>query len=300
MPYSHSAVQAGGLAVESNGTILVSDTSSGTIWCVAQDATATPVAVVPAHLDTGWEDQTRLITPAGLARSPDGSLFVADSTRHRVCAVSPEGLVRVVAGGANGYRDGPGTEAMFRYPLDVALAADGTCYVADTGNDCIRAIFPDGMVATIAGSNYDFGDGRGPDARFRRPAALDCDGEGVSWVADTGNNAIRRVTPDGLVTTLAGEPPGGDRDVSGRGVGLRWPTGIAVEPDGSVWVADHGNGALRHITATGETTTRLRLTGLRWPVAVARSGDGSVAVAGSALDDVRVPEACVMVLSNPH
>jgi len=202
--------------------------------------------------------------------------------------------------GANGYRDGPGTEAMFRYPLDVALAADGTCYVADTGNDCIRAIYSDGMVATIARSNYDFGDGYGPDARFRRPAALDVDDEGVCWVADTGKNAIGRVTPDGVVTTLAGEPPGGDQDVSGRCVGLRWPMGITVKPDGSVWVADHGNGALRHITATGETTTRLRLSGLCWPVAVARSGDGSVAVAGSALDDGRVPEACVMGVSNPH
>lgn len=288
----------GGLAIDGDGAILVSDSLSSTIWRVTDNGAAAPLIIIPTELEHGWERQIRLFTPAGLAFAPDGSLFVADSTHHRVCAVSPDGSLRVVAGGANGYRDGPGTQAMFRFPLDVALAADGTCYVADTGNDRIRAISPEGIVTTVAGSIYDYGDGRGPHARFRRPAALDVDAEGTLCVADTGNNAIRRVAPEGVVTTLAGEPPGGDSDGSGRGVGLRWPTGIAAGADDSVWVADHGNGALRQITAAGESTTEHRLSGLRWPTVVAWRGDGRVVVAGAALYDAHMPEACLMILGD--
>jgi sugar lactone lactonase YvrE len=291
---------AGGLGVDRNGTIWVSDRTSATIWRVTGDGTATSLVAATAEARHG-ERSTSLSVPAGLALSPDGSLFVADSARHRVCAVSPDGTLRVVAGvGAIGYRDGPATEAMFRFPLDVAIAPDGTCYVADTDNDRIRAVSTNGMVSTIAGSIYDYGDGRGPHARFRRPGALDIDAHGTCYVADTGNNAIRRITPDGEVTTLAGAPPGGDRDGNGGNVGLRWPTGIAAADDGSVWVADHGNGSVRHITAAGKSRTPLKLSGLRWPTVVAMHGTSRVVVAGVALADGHVPETYLMILGGSH
>jgi DNA-binding beta-propeller fold protein YncE len=286
----------GGVAVGADGSLWVSNTLSGTIWKVAGDGTATPVVLGRTEFERGRDATTRVLAPAGLALAPDGSLFVADSSGHRVCAVAPDGSVRVVAGGANGYRDGPSTDAQFRNPLDVAFGPDGACYVADAGNDRIRRIAPDGSVTTVAGSIYDYGDGRGAAARFRRPAALDVDAEGTCYVADTGNNAVRRITPDGAVMTLAGAPPGGNGDGVGVGVGLRWPTGIAAGPGGVVWVADHGNGALRRIGPAGESCTSLRLAGLRWPVSVALRTDGTPVVAGAALYDVHAPEACLMVL----
>ncbi|MGH9030335.1 MAG: hypothetical protein ACRDV4_12075 [Acidimicrobiales bacterium] len=150
---------AGGLTADTEGAIWVSDTLSATIWRVTEDGIATTLVVAPAAVEQGWKRSIRLAAPAGLALSPDGSLFVADSTRHRVCVVSPDGSLRVVAGGANGYRGGPGTEAMFRFPLDVALGPDGTCYVADTANDRIRAISSDGVVTTVAGAGYDYAAG---------------------------------------------------------------------------------------------------------------------------------------------
>ena len=286
--------RAGGIAVSGDDAVWVSETRSATIWYVTGDGTASPLAV--AVREDPKEAATRLFAPAGLAVSADGSLFIADSTHDRVCVLSPDGSLRVLAGGANGYRDGPGGEALFRGPLDVAVTDDGICYVADTGNDRIRRISPDGVVTTLAGSIYDYGDGRGIAARFRRPAALDVTADGTCYVADTGNNAIRVIAPDGLVTTLAGWPTGGDSDGVGSSIGLRWPTGIAVGTNGAVWIADHGNGALRCITAGGASETMIRLDGHRWPVAVALRSDGAPVVACAALFDVRSPEACIIAL----
>jgi len=287
----------GGVAAGSDGTVWVSDSLSAAIWHVALDGTAAPVIAPSGSRRLGGHGATPL-TPAGLAIAPDGSLYVADSSEHRICAVAPDGSIRVVAGGASGYRDGPGTEARFRYPHDVAFASDGACYVADTGNDRIRRIAPDGVVTTVAGSIYDYGDGRGPCARFRRPAALDVGADGACYVADTGNNAIRRIDPDGVVTTLAGEPPGGDGDGTGRGIGLRWPTGITVGADDTISVADHGNGAVRRIATDGESHTTLRLSGLRWPVGVALRSEGALVATGTALCDLGHPEACLMVVED--
>jgi len=287
----------GGVAVASDGTVLVSDPLGGTIWQVT-DGQMVPVVrrslngVNPANVQPA-----RPITPSGIAFGPDGTLYVADPSGQRVCAVAPDGLVRVVAGGANGFRDGPGAGAQFRFPSDVAVSADSTLYVADTGNDRIRCITPDGNVTTLAGSIYDYGDGRGSHGRFRRPGALDIDAYGTCYVADTGNNAVRAISPDGDVVTLVGSPPGGDHDGVGADVGLRWPTGIAVVSHNDVWVADHGNSTVRRIdTTTGVTETVLRLDGPRWPTGVARHADGSVVVAIVDLLDVHKPHAMILAI----
>jgi sugar lactone lactonase YvrE len=290
------AGRVGGVAAEASGAVLVSDAVSGTIWRVTDDGAGTPVIVARPDPAPGREQPIPVLAPAGLAVAPDGTLLVADDTRHRICAIAPDGTLRVVAGGSNGYRDGPAADAMFRFPSDLAVGADGTCYVADTVNDRIRAIAPDGVVTTLAGSIYHYGDGRGPEARFRRPVALDIDTEGTLYVADTGNNAIRRVTPDGEVTTVAGMPLGGDNDGQGRHVGLRGPSGIAVDVDGSLWVADHGNSAVRRISAAGESTTELRFSGRLWPTAVALRGDGRVAVTAEGFTDTLMHQACIMVI----
>lgn len=287
----------GGLAAGDHGAVLyVSDSLSGSIWRISLRGAAPP-GVAPVELRPRQDGPRSLAGPAGLALAPDGTLYVAEPSRHRIVAVSPDGTPRVLAGAANGYRDAPGSEARFRFPGDVAFAGDGTCYVADTGNDCIRWIAPDGTVSTLAGSSYDYGDGHGPHARFRRPAALEVGPDGVLYVADTGNNAIRCVTPDGDVTTLAGAPPGGDGDGAGRHVGLLWPTGIALGAGGSTWVADHGHASVRTIDRRGRSTTRLRLGGPPWPIAVATVGTAAAAVAGSGLDESLTPTGWVALVA---
>ena len=226
-----------GLAVAPDGTVLVSDATSRSILRIS--AGGAP-AVVAGPASVPGAAGRRVLNPAGLAVAADGSVFVADTTGHRIWAASPAGSLRLVAGSIYGYRDGPGAEAQFRFPSGVAIGQDGTCYVADTGSDRIRTITPDGLVATLAGSIYDYGDGRGSPAGFRRPEA------------------------------------------------------VAVDVDGTCYVADTGNGALRRIDRSGASTTPLRLYGPHWPVAVARAPDKAVIVAVAELDDLRRPQACLI------
>lgn len=284
----------GGVAVGPDRSIYISDSDASTVWRIDPEGRADRFVTVP-HPAGHDSDRARLFGPAGIATRSDGSLVVADPSHHRISVVDTDLSVRVLAGGANGFRDGPADEAMFRLPLDVAVGPDGTIFVADTGNHRIRVISPEGMVATLAGSIYDYGDGRGAHGRFRLPGALDVDAAGVCYVADTGNNAIRRVAPDRTVTTLAGGPPGGDRDGTGPAAGLRWPGGVAVAADGSLWVADFGNGSLRHISATGETTTVLTIAGLGCPTAVAALPDGGVVLAGFSPSGLDSHTGCVMI-----
>jgi glucose/arabinose dehydrogenase len=285
----------GGVAIGSDDTVWVSDSRSAAIQQIAPDGTCTPV-IKPAVISRVGGPDAAPLTSAGLAVAPDGSLYVADPNHHRVCVVTPEGETRTLAGGANGYRDGSAVEALFRYPRDVSLAPDGSCYVADTGNDRIRRIAPDGTVTTVAGSIYDYGDGQGTDAHFRRPAALEVGPDGICYVADTGNNTIRRIDLNGTVTTVAGALPGGDADGAGRDVGLRWPTGIAVEPDGTIWIADHGNDAIRRLGSNRESRSVYRSSGRTWPVSVAWHGNGTLVVSGIALHDLRRPEAWLLMV----
>lgn len=269
----------------------MSDSDSATIWRISLEGTAEPLIALAIGRD-------RLYSPAGMALALDGSLVVADATAHRVCSVGLDGSIRVLAGGASGYREGPAAQAAFRFPRAVAVGSDGTVFVADAGNDRIRQISPDGQVATLAGSIYDYGDGTGSHARFRRPSGLAIDPSGVLYVADTGNNAIRRLAPDGRVNTVAGSPPGGHGDGAGRAAGLRWPAAVAVGDDGWLWVADYGNSAVRLIDRAGATSTVFEIPGLGWPAAVAALPGCRAVVAGSALDDRHDRSGCLMVIGD--
>ncbi|MDA8297522.1 MAG: hypothetical protein M0004_13235 [Actinomycetota bacterium] len=262
--------RAGGIAATTSGAFYVSDLAHGAIWRCGRDGSAVPVL----GRWRGAPDRPR--SAAGLALAPDKALVVADPSGQRIWRVALDGACRVLAGDCYGHRDGAAGDALFRFPSGVAVAPDGTCYVADTGNDKVRTISPDGHVATLAGSIFTFADGQGTAAGFRRPSALALDGAGTCAVADTENNAIRLVAPDGTVTTLAGSPPGGSADGVGTGADLQGPSAIAAGHDARWWVADYANGSLRVIGTDGRVRTGLRLPERTWPVAVAVPGDGSV------------------------
>src|SRR5262249_23591665 len=159
---------------------------------------------VPGYEDgPGW--RARFCGPSALALAPDGSLLVADSRNHPIRRVTRTGSGTTVAGGGpaggpGGSGDGPAAESRFRYPCGVAVAKDGSLYVADTGNQRVCRV-KDGQVSTLAGSEEGKADGTGAAARFRNPAALAWGPENALWVVDTGNRALRRVDLAGHVTT---------------------------------------------------------------------------------------------------
>lgn len=165
--------------------------------------------------------------------------------------------VETLAGdGSPGSQDGAARAARFSDPFGVAVGPDGSVYVSDAGeSNRVRKITTRGEVSTLAGAGEGFADGASPSASFNTPSALASDGEGNLYVADTGNNRVRKITPDGKVSTLAGDGAAGFRDGPAAQAEFDAPVGIAVDKEGNVYVADTYNDRVRVVTKGGEVRT---------------------------------------------
>ncbi|MBL9212314.1 MAG: immunoglobulin domain-containing protein, partial [Opitutaceae bacterium] len=250
------------LAVAPDGHVFVSDLLNNAIRRI------TPAGEVSTHtgfFPAGGSEDGPLATakfkaPSGLALDRAGNLYVADRVSHAIRRISANGQVTTIAGlaGTPGSADGPREEARFNFPNGLAVDASGNIFVADTGNSTIRRIDINGFVTTLAGSPGVEAAVNGPGgvARFSIPFGLALDTSGNLFVADTGNDLIRRITPAGVVSTVAGNqshPPFAD----GTGDAARFdnPRGICVDAAGNLFVTDFGNAALRRITPAGVVTT---------------------------------------------
>lgn len=224
---------------------------------LAGDRVATLAGGLAGYVDAAGA-AARFATPRGVAVDLAGNVYVADFDNHRIRRVSPAGVVSTFAGdGYPGVADGPGAAARFDRPIDVAVAPDGFVIVADWGNNRIRRIAPNGAVATLAGSTPGFADATGAAARFRGPVGVGVDARGNVFVADGENHRVRRVAPDGVVTTWAGSPTGvaGWLDGPEGRNQLYFPADVAVAADGAVYVADAWNHAVRRISTDRELVT---------------------------------------------
>jgi RHS repeat-associated protein len=169
--------------------------------------------------------------------------------------------------------DGTGTTASFDQPLGMVMDAGGNLYVADAGSHEIRKVTPSGTATTLAGGGYaGFTNGIGTSALFNHPVGLVIDVSGNLYVADEANNAIRKITPTGVVTTLAGSGTAGFTNGSGGAATFNLPCGVALDAAGNIYVADYNNNVIRKVTAAGMVTTYAG-TG------IANSTDGPVATA---------------------
>jgi sugar lactone lactonase YvrE len=211
----------------------------------------------PGTRDDASGAQARFADPFGVAVDREGNVFVADAgSSNRIRKITPQGAVSTLAGGAEGFSDGKGSATSFDTPSGLALDRGGNLYVADTGNNRIRKIAPDGAVSTLAGDGTSgYRDGRGAIAEFNAPVGVAADEHGNVYVADTYNDRVRVITPDGDVRTVAGAGSPGYADGDANAARFDTPSGVAVAANGDLFVADTGNDRLRRVTREGQVST---------------------------------------------
>lgn len=236
-----------GLAYAADGTLFVADDHR--IWRVALDGQRTV-----------FVDSPELDLAAGLALDSHGALIVADSGHHRILRIAPDGVISVLAGsGKPGWRDGDARQAQFDMPMGVAVDADGNVLVADSFNDRIRRISVGeggaARVSTVAGgARPDWKDGIGELSRLDTPLGLTLDAQGNVWIADAGNDALRKLTPQGeLITVLRPDPKDNDAD-------LRRPLAVVAAPDGRIFVAVAARGRVLVLQPDGQVQRMLEAT----------------------------------------
>lgn len=284
--------QPSGEAIDLDGNLYVADANNHTIRQISPDGVVTTIAGLagnPGSSD-GYKSAARFNYPSGVAVDAAGNVFVADASNCTIRKITPSGFVTTIAGMAQqaGTADGSGSGARFWSPRSLAVDSSGNIFVADTYSHTIRKITRSGNVTTFAGT-ADPGapgslvDGKGAGARFSYVYGIAIDRAGVLWVADSGNGAIRKITPDanvstfaglsntalaldnagniyvadyynsairkinpaGVITTLGGAGQPGYRDGTGSDALFNFPLGIAVDEQGKVYVADTGNHAIR-------------------------------------------------------
>lgn len=221
----------GGFTVDGAGTIFAVNLEADALLAISPDGVALPVA------DLARAGAHR---PVDLAADSGGSLFVTDAVGATVLRVSPQGTAAVFAGTPlkPGTQDGPGEEATFTLPMGIAVDAGDNLIVADTGAHTIRKLSPTGYVTTLAGKAGEPGcrDGGPGEARFDAPEGVAVDGAGDVFVADTGNGTVRRIGPDGTVSTVAGVPGRPGTALGPLPGGLNRPRSLAVTPEGDLVV----------------------------------------------------------------
>lgn len=201
--------------------------------------------------------------PGGVAVDVAGNVYVADTFNQRIRKITPDGVIRTIAGtGQAGYSGdgGPATAATLFDPYGIAVDSSGNIFVADYNNDRVRKINPDGLISTVAGNGVNgiSGDG-GPAtlAQLSGPSGVAVDGAGNLFVTDYDSGRVRKITTDGRIQTVAGVAGWGYNGSSGvaTSVMLAGPWGIAVDAAGNLYVADSENGLVRKITPGGQLTT---------------------------------------------
>ena len=249
-----------GIAVDGAGNVFVSDTAAGRVRKISPDGTITTAA--GGSTNFYWTPYCPrigldLACPVGVATDASGNLYIADTVHNQVKKVPQGGTLTAIAGDGTvrtfSGDGGPATDASLDHPYGVTVDASGNLYIADTDNSRIRKVSSDGIINTIAGDGSPIpppaccfsdpiGDG-GPalKAKIRQPMGIALDATGGIYIADLWDQRIRRVSPDGIITTVAGdggnEPPGAT-GIPATSVRLGYPWGVAVAADASFYFSD--------------------------------------------------------------
>lgn len=264
-PATRAYVHPSSIAADARGNIYVTELQSFVVRKVATDGIITTVAGNGKRGfsgDGGAAISARLDGVFGVAADSAGNIYIAEAEGEgleggRIRRVSPDGVIKTIAGGGAGFSGdgGPAVSARFSRLRGIAIDSRGNIYVADLGNNRIRRIDPSGIVSTVAGNGTPgfSGDG-GPatNANLNHPIAIAVDARGKLYIADHHNNRIRMVNSGGVITTLAGNGVSGP---SGPGVatriGLMWPGSVAAGNAGEIYIAEQGSAHVLRVGPNG-------------------------------------------------
>jgi hypothetical protein len=261
-----------------NGTVYVTDSDANVVAALANGSTTAVAGSLSAfgeHGDGGPATSASLFHPGGTAEDANGDIFIADSGDNVIREVTPAGIISRIAGngiaglGYAGPFGFPATLSSLDHPQDVAVNAQGDVFIADTYNNRVVKVTPQGQIVAVAGdgvAGYSGDGGLGAFAELNEPTGLALDAQGNLYIADSANNVIRRVdAKTGIITTVAGDYAA---DQASNGLGgfsgdggpatsaqLNDPQGVAVDGAGDLFIADTFNNAIREVTPAGIIST---------------------------------------------
>ncbi len=236
--------------VSSYGGIDVDIDASGNLYVANNDRFEIVKITPDGSMTTLWSSSEQEMI-LGITLDENDNIY--STIEQTIRKISPDGAVSILAGTSTpGFADGSGENARFWFPFGITTDMDGNVYTADLLNYRIRKITVDGIVTTLAGSTQGYSDGQGDQARFSNPIDVTLDNQGNLFVTDGAK--IRKITPDGLVSTIAGTTNGYlDGSVNTAQFGDLW--GIAVDPSGNIYTCDAGNYVVRKISLNGTVMT---------------------------------------------
>ena len=305
-----------GVTVDNFGNIYVSE------WFNRQVRKISPTGVVSifagmmgvsGNVDgVGIAAKFRPLT--GITTDNAGNVYVTDRFNHSIRKITPTGVVSTFAGtGGFGNVDGIGTAASFWEPNGITIDPSGNLYVVEVFNHQVRKITPAGVVTTFAGTGAAGNiDGIGTTASFDTPTGITTDAAGNIYVAEINNHQIRKITPSGVVTTLAGSGVAGSADGVGTLASFNQPTGIVTDASGNIYVTDGGNHIIRKVSPTGVVTTIAGLAGVTGningnatsstfnnPIGITVDIDGNLLISDFSNNMIRKIEDCILEPPTP-
>lgn len=258
-----------GITIDKTGNLYVADSMNGTIRKITQDGTVSTIAgkAGTKGIDRdrdGVGSNARFDLPAEITIDNQDNLYFINP--FKVLMLKPDGMVTTIAGGdpllnrdnEDTESDGPAKLARFNGLAGIAIDKEHNLFVTDASDGTIRKISPSGYVTTVAGLALHFGykDGKGAEARFRKLRGITTDGNGNLYVADIAAHSIRKVTPDGIVSTLAGDPRAfGNIDGKGSSANFMWTMGLATDNANNIYVTDMAAQTIRKVTQSGVVST---------------------------------------------
>jgi serine/threonine-protein kinase len=246
-----------GITITTAGFLFVADKQNNAIRIISPQGIVNTIAGTGT---AGFSNAKNAVTfnfPSGVAADFAGNVYVADQENSAIRAINITGVTTTFAGkGFQGFVNGRDTSARFNAPTGIAVGPGGNIYVADNGNNVIRKITPGGTVTTFAGTGVRGAtNGTAATATFNQPQAVAVDSSGNVYVADQGNNLIRKITSQGVVSTFAGNGTAGNTNATGTAASFNGPAGIAVDANGNVYIGDSKNNLIRKITKDGVVST---------------------------------------------